>query len=130
LIDNLDYIDIIVSDHAPHSIEEKKKSYSKAPNGISGLDVFFPAIYTISKKYNIDFKYILEKTTYNPSKIFNLEKVGDIKEGYYADLVIVDLNKNWDKKIYSKGKNLPYTDLHGRVITTIVNGEIKYREED
>lgn len=129
LIDNLDNIDIIVSDHAPHSIEEKKKDYENAPNGISGLDIFFPAIYTISKRYNIDFQYILEKITYNPAKVFNLENIGDIKEGYYADIVLVDLNKNWDKKIFSKGKNLPYENLYGKVFLTVVNGEIKYREE-
>ncbi|KAF2956295.1 dihydroorotase [Marinitoga sp. 38H-ov] len=129
LIDNLDYIDIIVSDHAPHTLEEKNTDYKNAPNGISGLDIFFPAIYTISKKYNIDLEYLIEKITYNPSKIFNLKNKGDIKEGYNADLVIVDINKNWDRKIFSKGKNIPYKTLNGRVIMTVVNGKIKYKED-
>ncbi|QTA38309.1 dihydroorotase [Thermosipho ferrireducens] len=126
LIENLEHIDIIVSDHAPHSFEEKNLEYENAPNGISGLDVFFPALCSISKKYNIDLEKLIEKVTYQPAKIFNLNNIGDIKEGYYADIVLVDTNKTWDGKIFSKGKNLPYKQLHGKVILTIVNGEIKY----
>ncbi|NUU95062.1 hypothetical protein XO10_01925 [Marinitoga sp. 1135] len=128
LIDNFEYIDIIISDHAPHSMEEKSRDYNQAPPGISGLDIFFPAIYTVSRKYNIPLSDIVEKVTYNPAKIFNLEKVGDIKTGYFADITIVDLNSKWDGKIYSKGKNMPYKELEGKVVMTIVNGEIKYDE--
>ncbi|WP_047267203.1 dihydroorotase [Marinitoga sp. 1197] len=128
LINNLDYIDIIVSDHAPHTLKEKNKDYENAPNGISGLDIFLPAIYTLSKKHKIDFKYLIEKTTYNPSKNFKLSKIGDIKEGYSADLVIFNPKEEWDKIIYSKGKNMPYKQLYGKVLLTMIDGKIKYNE--
>ncbi|GAB6190197.1 dihydroorotase [Marinitoga arctica] len=128
LIENLDYIDIIVSDHAPHSLDEKNKSFDEAPNGISGLDVFLPAIFTLAKQENIDLKYLIEKVTFNPSKIFNLDNIGDIKEGVFADLSLVDSNLLWDNMIFSKGKNLPYNKLNGHVVLTLVNGDIKYGE--
>ncbi|WP_129408002.1 dihydroorotase [Marinitoga lauensis] len=128
LIENIDYIDIIISDHAPHSLEEKNRSYTESPNGISGLDIFFPALFEIYKKYKIDLDYLIEKVTYNPTKVFSLENIGDIKEGYIADLVLIDPEKEWNGEIYSKGKNLPYKNLSGRVLITIVNGDIKYSE--
>ncbi|SHE68954.1 dihydroorotase [Marinitoga hydrogenitolerans DSM 16785] len=128
LIENIDYIDMIVSDHAPHSLDEKNKSFDEALNGISGLDIFFPAIVEIHNKYRIDLDYLIEKITYNSAKVFSLKNIGDIKEGYNADLVLVDTEKKWNGKIFSKGKNLPYKDLQGRVFYTIVDGEIKYSE--
>ena len=78
--------DIIASDHAPHTVEEKSREYDKCPNGIIGLETMIPIIYTKFVKTNlIDLNRFLDLLVYNPIKIFNLPK-RDLKEGYEADI--------------------------------------------
>lgn len=104
-------IDAIITDHAPHSEEEKERELSKAPNGIIGFETALPAINT----YLIDKNLLTEMdmvklTSYNPAKLLNLDK-GEIKEGKIADLTIYDPEGSYiytKDMIVSKSKNTPF----------------------
>jgi dihydroorotase len=130
-----DLIDIIVTDHAPHADYEKEVEFQNAPNGISGLDTLLSSLLKLSIEEDISLKKLIEKVTYYPTKIFNLEKKGDIKEGYFADLVILNENEIWNvnnKTVFSKGKNTPFMgmDLPGVVEYTFIKGKKVYSKED
>lgn len=126
-------IDAIITDHAPHSEEEKERELSKAPNGIIGFETALPAINT----YLIDKNLLTEMdmvklTSYNPAKLLNLDK-GEIKEGKIADLTIYDPEGSYiytKDMIVSKSKNTPFIGkkLKGKVKYTIVNGNIVYKD--
>ena len=126
-------IDAIITDHAPHSEEEKESELSKAPNGIIGFETALPAINT----YLIDKNLLTEMdmvklTSYNPAKLLNLDK-GEIKEGKIADLTIYDPEESYiytKDMIVSKSKNTPFIGkkLKGKVKYTIVNGNIVYKD--
>lgn len=126
-------IDAIITDHAPHSEEEKERELSKAPNGIIGFETALPAINT----YLIDKNLLTEMdmvklTSYNPAKLLNLDK-GEIKEGKIADLTIYDTEESYiytKDMIVSKSKNTPFIGkkLKGKVKYTIVNGNIVYKD--
>lgn len=126
-------IDAIITDHAPHSEEEKERELSKAPNGIIGFETALPAINT----YLIDKNLLTEMdmvklTSYNPAKLLNLDK-GEIKEGKIADLTIYDPEERYiytKDMIVSKSKNTPFIGkkLKGKVKYTIVNGNIVYKD--
>ena len=123
-------IDIIVSDHAPYTKEEKSVDFTKAPYGISGVETLLSSLILISKNHEIDFSRLIDKVTYFPAKIFNLGLIGDIKEGYLADLVLLDLEKEWlveEKSLVSKGKNTPFlgSTLPGKIEMVMVSGVIK-----
>ncbi|OPJ56011.1 dihydroorotase [Alkalithermobacter paradoxus] len=120
------YIDIIGTDHAPHSMEDKKNN---AP-GISNIEVAFSMVYRVFKENDISINKLSEMMSYNPARILNL-KCGLIKEGYVADLVLVDLNKKYKidtSKFISKGKNNPFDgyEVCGEVKMTIKGGAILY----
>ncbi|PNR92457.1 dihydroorotase [Petrotoga sp. 9PWA.NaAc.5.4] len=124
-------IDIIVTDHAPYSKKEKQVEFQSAPYGISGVETLLSSLILLSQKYDINFIDLIKKVTYYPAKIFGIENVGDIKEGYFADLVILDTEKFWvvdELSLLSKGKNTPFLGerLPGVVEKTFVEGEIKY----
>lgn len=126
-------IEAIITDHAPHSEEEKERELSKAPNGIIGFETALPAINT----YLIDKNLLTEMdmvklTSYNPAKLLNLDK-GEIKEGKIADLTIYDPEESYiytKDMIVSKSKNTPFIGkkLKGKVKYTIVNGNIVYKD--
>nr|WP_207750692.1 dihydroorotase [Anaeromonas gelatinilytica] len=120
------YIDIIATDHAPHSEEDKLKG---AP-GISGIEVAFPIVYTVFKNNNISVNKLSEIMSYRPSQILGLEE-RLIEEGKRADLVLVNLNKSCfidSQNFSSKGKNTPFNGkrVYGKVMMTIRNGEVVY----
>ena len=92
---NSNLIDVVASDHAPHTIIEKDNNYIKCPSGgplvqhslVAMLDLYHDGLISLEK--------IVEKMCHNPAKLFRIKKRGFIKEGYYADLTILDLNKSW-----------------------------------
>ena len=92
---NSNLIDVVASDHAPHTLNEKNNNYIKCPSGgplvqhslVAMLDLFHDGLISLEK--------IVEKMCHNPAKLFRIKKRGFIKEGYYADLTILDLNKSW-----------------------------------
>ena len=126
-----DKIDVIATDHAPHTIEEKKKNYLDAPSGGPLVQHALNVMLDFYQKGEISLEKIVEKMCHNPAICFNIQKRGFIKEGYYADLVLIDLNKSWKvnkENILYKCKWSPFEDkiFKGKVTHTIVNGNIVY----
>lgn len=128
-------IDCIITDHAPHTAEEKA-DFEKAPNGVVGLETSLAA--TLTALYHtgeINLKKVIELMCVNPRRILGLE-VPSIREGSIADLVVVDLDRKWvvePEKLHSKSHNSVFKGmtLTGKPIITISKGEIRYdsREE-
>ena len=87
-----DRIDVIATDHAPHLLEEKNNVYTKAPSGGPLVQHALPAMLEKYHDGTISLEKMVEKMCHNPSKLFDIKKRGYIREGYFADLVLVDLN--------------------------------------
>lgn len=130
-----DIIDVIATDHAPHSEEEKAGSFSTAPFGIVGLETAFALVMTqLVRTGVLTLKQMVEKMSVNPSKILKLDR-GCLKEGSIADLIIADPQAEYfiDKNsFYSKGKNTPFhgRKVVGRIDYTFVAGKLVYRRSD
>ncbi len=126
-------IDVIATDHAPHTEEEKSKGLKEAPFGIVGLETAFPLIYTnIVKTGFASHTQIIEWFSVNPSKILNL-KYGHIVENRIADLTIIDIKTKKminTNDFQSMGKNTPFEgyECTGFPIITIVDGQIIYEK--
>jgi len=122
-------IDILATDHAPHSKEDKEKG---AP-GIDNIEVAFSMYYKVFKENDISINKLSEMISYNPAKKIGLNK-GLIEEGYDADLVVVDLDfegKINKDEFISKSNNTPFDGykINGKVIMTFVGGEKKYEAD-
>ena len=126
-----DRIDVIATDHAPHTIEEKSKQYTSAPSGGPLVQHAVVALFEAHHQGKISVEKIVEKMCHNPAKIFKIEKRGFIKEGFYADLAIVNPAKPWsvnkDNILYKCGWS-PFegTNFKSRVSHTFVNGQLVY----
>lgn len=125
-------IDMIITDHAPHSKEEKSKGLAGSSMGVVGLEVAFPVLYTnFVKKGIITMEKLLELMNTNPRKIF---KIGtEIKIGEKADLTVYDLNENYNidsSKFVSMGKATPFDgdNVYGKCKMTICDGNIVFNE--
>lgn len=125
-------IDCIITDHAPHSAEDKNQELSKAPNGIIGFETLLSATITnlVDKGY-INYLDLVRLTSYNPAKLLGIDR-GVIEEGKVADITIFDPNKEYvytEDMIVSKSKNTPFIGkkLKGEVRYTIFNGNIVYQ---
>lgn len=127
-------IDCIITDHAPHTAEEKSDFYT-APNGVVGLETSFAACYTYLVKTGvISLRRLVELMSENPATILGIPG-GSIEEGGPADIAIADVNRVWKvepEKLHSKSKNTVFKGmtLQGKVITTICRGQIVYEEPD
>jgi dihydroorotase len=93
-----DRIDVIASDHAPHTLEEKQNVYTKAPSGGPLVQHALVAMLEAHHQGKISIEKLVEKMCHNPAILFQVEKRGYIREGYFADLVIVDVNNPWTVK--------------------------------
>jgi dihydroorotase len=128
-------IDIIATDHAPHTKEEKSKEIHCAPFGVVGLETAFPLLYTHLVLTNVlTLKELIDLMTIKPAKIFNLS-FGKLAEGEIADLTIIDLEKDQivdPNNFLSMGGNTPFKHwrLKGWPIMTIVNGRIIWSENE
>ncbi len=127
-------MDVISTDHAPHTFEEKNTSMKKAPFGIVGLETAACLTYTelVLQGYLTPMQ-MAEKMSYNPARVIGLDK-GDIQPGKVADIVIFDSEETYviDKnKFASKGRNTPFDGrkVTGKVKMTIVGGNIAYEEQ-
>ena len=126
-----DRIDVVATDHAPHTLEEKKNNYMKAPSGGPLVQHGLMAMLEKSLEGKITIEKVVEKMCHNPAKLFQIEKRGYIKEGYYADLAIVDMNLPWtvDKNnIIYKCAWSPFDGnrFRTKVTHTFVNGHLAY----
>lgn len=127
-----DRIDVIATDHAPHTLEEKSQSYLKAPSGGPLVQHAVVALFEAFHQGKISVEKIVEKMCHNPAKIFKIEKRGFIREGYYADLAIVNPALPWNVKkenILAKCGWSPFEGytFKSRITHTFVNGELVYK---
>lgn len=123
-------IDIIATDHAPHSADEKAKPITEAPSGIIGLETALPlGITNLVKAGHLSYMELLEKMTINPALMYHLD-CGYIAEGGPADLVIFNDNSETIDTFYSKSNNSPFKGqtLKGQVQYTICDGKIIYQK--
>jgi len=126
-------IDIIASDHAPHSPDEKSCSFSEAPPGIASIQFLLPLLYSISKRMHIDFDLLIKTVSENPARIFRVSKRGKIKVGYYADFAIFDPRYKGTidpDTFFSKASLTPYNNfvVKGKVIATFLRGKLVYED--
>lgn len=124
-------IDLIATDHAPHSEEEKNKPITEAPSGITGLETSLGlGITMLVKPGHLTLMELLEKMTWNPAALYHLPS-GSIEEGAPADMVIFDPDELWKADTFlSKASNTPFKgmELYGKIHYTICRGEIVYRD--
>ncbi len=126
-----DHIDVIATDHAPHTIEEKAKSYMQAPSGGPLVQHALPALLELHHHGKISLEQVAQKTSHNVAICFQIEKRGFIREGYWADLVLIDLNKPWNVNktniLYKCGWSPFEGDtFQSKVLHTIVSGNLAY----
>ena len=128
-----DRIDVLATDHAPHTLEEKSNVYTKAPSGGPFVQHAVIAILEKVKEGVISIEKAVEKMSHNPAKLFQIEKRGFIKKGYYADLVLVNTNEpqtvSKDNLLYKCGWS-PFegTTFSSSITHTFVNGTLMYNK--
>ena len=126
-----DRIDVIATDHAPHTKEEKSNIYNKAPSGGPLVQHAVVALMEAYHKGKISIEKLVEKMSHNPAILFQIEKRGFIREGYYADLILVDPHNPWtvtsENILYKCGWS-PFegTTFKSRITHTILNGNLVY----
>ena len=126
-------IEIIATDHAPHSTEEKSRELLNSPSGIIGLETSLAlGITNLVKKNHLNYMELLEKMTINPAKLYNLS-TGSIEIGNIADIVIFNPEEKWivSDKFASKAKNTPFIgkELFGKVKYTICRGKLVFEDK-
>lgn len=126
-----DRIDIITTDHAPHTLEEKERPYFQSPSGAPMVQHSLNIMLEIYRRGDISLEKIVEKMCHNPAILYRINKRGFLKEGYYADLVLVDLNTSWkvhkQNILYKCGWSpLEGTEFSSKVTHTFVNGNLVY----
>ena len=126
-----DRIDVLATDHAPHTLDEKNNSYLNAPSGGPLVQHAIIALLEKVKEGVIPIEKAVEKISHNPAKLFQIEKRGFIKEGYFADIVLIDMNKpqtvSKDNILYKCGWS-PFegTTFSSTITHTFVNGNLIY----
>lgn len=124
-------IDVIATDHAPHTLEEKQQSYFKAPSGGPLVQHALPAMLQLYHQGKISLERIVEKMSHAPAELFEIDRRGYIREGYWADLVLVDLSKEFtvtkENVLYQCGWS-PFegTTFKASITHTIVSGHLAY----
>ena len=127
-------IDCIATDHAPHSMDEKKKSFDESPFGIVGFETAFGAAFRcLVIEEHLTLAQLIEKMSTNPAKILGLSDVGTVKVGQRANLTVIDPYKEYKveaKNFKTKCKISPFEGrkLQGKAVATVVDGEIKIQE--
>lgn len=124
-------IDVIATDHSPHTFEEKNNPYLKAPSGAPMVQHALVAMLEMYHQKKISLENIVNKMCHAPSTCFHIDKRGFIRKGYYADLVLVDLNNPWTvnkSNIFSKcnWSSFEGESFHSLVTHTFVNGKLVY----
>ena len=127
-----DKLDVIATDHAPHTLEEKSNTYFNAPSGGPLVQHALPAMLAFVKQKKISIEKVVEKMCHNPAVCFKVENRGFIREGYFADLVMVNLDNPWevnkDNILYKCGWS-PFEGetFNAQITHTFVNGHIAYK---
>ncbi len=130
-----DRIDVVATDHAPHTLQEKEHSYFKAPSGGPLVQHSLTAMLEMSSKGLISKEKVIEKMCHTPADLFRIDRRGYIREGYYADLVLVDPAQKWkvspENILYKCGWS-PFDGMEfsHKVMATFVNGNLIYANGD
>ncbi len=130
---NEDRIDVIATDHAPHTVAEKGKTYFKAPAGLPLVQHVVLCLFDMAQRGEISYERIVDKIAHAPADIFGVADRGYVREGYFADLVLMDPDKPTNVQpatLYAKCHWSPFEGhtFRSSVDTTIVNGTIVYRD--
>ncbi len=130
-----DHIDVIATDHAPHTIEEKSQIYSKAPSGGPLVQHAFNALFEMYHQGKISLEKIAEKTAHNLAICFQIKDRGFIREGYYADLALVDFNASYQVKkdnILAKCGWSPFEGqtFNSKITHTFVSGHLAFADDE
>ncbi len=126
-------IDIIATDHAPHTADEKANSYFKAPAGLPLVQTVLQTLFDLVAKGELSIEQVVDKVCHAPAEIFGVTERGYVREGWFADLVLVDTDAPYrvrgDNVLYKCGWS-PYEghEFSSTIDTTIVNGEIVFRD--
>ena len=126
-----DRIDVIATDHAPHTLEEKSNVYTKAPSGGPLVQHAVIALFEKVKEGVISIEKVVEKMAHNPAKLFQVSKRGYVKEGYYADVVLVDPNNSWEVSKENVLYKCGWSPFEGekfssKITHTFINGVLMY----
>ncbi|MEN1785121.1 MAG: dihydroorotase [Bacteroidota bacterium] len=128
-----DRIDVIATDHAPHTLQEKNQVYTKAPSGGPLVQHALVAMLQKHKAHQISLEQLVQKMCHNPAILFDVAARGFIREGYFADMVEIDLNAPWQVQkpniLYKCGWS-PFegTSFDAQVVRTFVNGHLAYNQ--
>jgi dihydroorotase len=130
---NFQYIDAVATDHAPHTLEEKLRSYLNSPSGVVGMETALPLLLTAYHEGRLKLQDVAIKYAQNPAKIYQLENKGKIEKGFDADFCLVDLNKSYvirNKDLKSKCGWTPFDGrlVKGKVVSTILRGRLVYQD--
>lgn len=131
---NSNKVDVISTDHAPHTFEEKQHPYTSCPSGAPMVQHSLPVMLELFHNNQVSLEVIAEKMCHNPAKCFNVKDRGFIRKGYFADLSIVDLDMHWKVSksniLYKCGWSpLDNQEFNSKVIHTFVNGKHIYNNE-
>lgn len=126
-----DVLDVIATDHAPHTWQEKQNDYIHAPSGAPMVQHSLVAMLELAKKGKISIEKVVDKMCHKPADLFEVDRRGYVREGYYADLVVVSPNDNWkvhkDNILYKCGWSpLEGESFSHKVYYTFVNGNLVY----
>lgn len=126
-----DRIDVIATDHAPHTLEEKQQTYFKAPSGGPLVQHSLVAMLEFYHRHTVSLEWIAKKMAHNPATLFQIQKRGFIREGYFADLVLVNLQRPWKvnrKNVLAKCGWSPFEGVtfQSSITHTFVSGQLAY----
>ena len=128
-----DRIDVIATDHAPHTLEEKAATYFKAPAGLPLVQDALPSLFEHVHAGRLKLETLVHKTSHAVAECFGIEERGYIREGYWADLALVEFcapyARERDQVLYKCGWS-PFEgrNFHARITTTLVNGEVVFED--
>jgi dihydroorotase len=125
-------IDVVSTDHAPHTLEEKMRPYADAPSGGPLVQNSLPAMLELARRNDIDYARIVQLMCHNQADLFGIEDRGYLREGYHADVIIVDPSRPWNvtrENVLSKCGWSPFEGrtFAARVTHTFVNGHLVFR---
>ncbi|HCY01441.1 MAG TPA: dihydroorotase, partial [Bacteroidales bacterium] len=128
---NIDKLDVIATDHAPHTLAEKNNNYFKSPSGGPLVQHSLTAMLELVSRNILSIEMVVDKMCHAPAELFRIEKRGFIREGYFADIVIVNPNQKWkvtpENILYKCGWSPFEGETFGAKVThTIVNGRLVY----
>ncbi len=123
-------INVIGSDHAPHTLKEKQLKWPNSPSGLPGVQTTLHLMLHHLSKGKIKLEKIVELLSYNPAKIYKIKNKGQLKKGFDADVTILDLNKTYTIKNSDMGYKSKWTPfdgmkIKGDILATIINGKVK-----